>query len=134
MSIEAIEFFNNNDVADVDRLNAVIRNLKELADTRVVMKFDTPELSATRNFRIAAGKSIVIPGRASETINVSFGGFFEDTVCKPVVTATFESIDGKRALLSISDVRHTGFSVTVETASGQPFEGSNRINWSAFGF
>lgn len=134
MSRPPIHQFNDNDVADVARLNEIIDNVNELRNDRVIMRYATPELTATRPLRIAAGRVDIPPGSATETIQVSFEGFFEATFCKPVVTVTFGSTNRRRSYISIANVSDVGFEVTVETSSGEPFIGVNSVFWSAFGF
>jgi len=134
MSSQPIHQFNDNDVADVARLNEIIDNVNDLKNNRTVMRYATPELTATRPLRIAAGRVDIPPGVASETIQVSFEGFFEATFCRPVVNATLGTSNRKRSYITVSNVSDTGFEVTVETDSGEPFIGTNSIYWSAFGF
>lgn len=133
MSFEPVPAFNNNDVIDLNRLNAIVSNLNELNNNKVTMRFSTPELVATRNLKVAAGRIDLIPGRASETTFVDFEGFFESLVCKPVISATFASANKKRVFISISDVTQNGFYVTVETETGDPFTTGNSVHWTAYG-
>jgi len=134
MSRPPIHQFNDNDVADVARLNEIIDNVNELRNDRVVMRYATPELTATRPLRIAAGRVDIPPGSASETLQVSFEGFFEANFCKPVVTVTLGSTNRRRTFISVANVSDLGFEVTVETAFGDPFIGVNSIYWTALGF
>lgn len=134
MSSQPIHQFNDNDVADVTRLNEIIDNVNDLKNNRTVMRYATPELTATRPLRIAAGRVDIQAGVSSETIQVSFEGFFEATFCRPVVTATLGTNNRKRSYITVSNVSDTGFEVTVETDSGEPFIGVSSIYWSAFGF
>lgn len=134
MSRPPIHNFNDNDVADVGRLNEIIDNVNELRNDRVIMRYVTPELTATRPLRIAAGRIDIPPGAPTETLEISFEGFFEANFCKPVVNATFGSNNRRRSFISVANVSDLGFEVTVETASGEPFIGVNSIYWTAFGF
>jgi hypothetical protein len=134
MSKRPIHPFSDNDVADVGRLNEIIDNVNDLKNDRIIMRYATPELTATRPLRIAAGRIDIPPGIATETIQVSLEGFFEATFCKPVVNATLATTSRKRSFITIANVTEQGFEVTVETASGEPYTGVNSIHWTAFGF
>lgn len=134
MSFEPIPFFNDNDVADLGRLNGIIGNINELNTNQVITNFSTPELSATRNVRIAAGRVDFSPGRSIVTEEVSFNGFFKNVVCKPVVTATLATTTKRRTFVTISNVDNIGFTITVETASGETFQTGFSVHYSAFGF
>lgn len=134
MSFEPVPTFNDNDVIDLERLNKIIGNINELNSNRVITRFDTPELAATRNFKIAAGRVDFAPGRPIQTAEVDFEGFFENLVCKPVITATLSTTGRRRSFLTISDVNANGFVVTVETATGENFLTGFSVHWSAFGF
>jgi hypothetical protein len=134
MSGPPIHQFNDNDVADVARLNEIIDSVNELKNDRIVMRYVTPELTATRPLRIAVGRVDVPAGVATETLEVPFEGFFEATFCRPVVNVTLSSNNRRRCFISVSRVTDAGFEVTVETASGEPFIGTNSIFWTAYGF
>jgi len=134
MSGPPIHQFNDNDVADVGRLNEIIDNVNDLKNDRIIMRYVTPELTATRQLRIAAGRIDIPQGLASETIQVPFEGFFEAVFCRPVVNVTLGTNSRRRSYITVSNVSDTGFEVTVQTASGEPFVGTNSIYWTAFGF
>ena len=134
MSYEPVPTFNDNDVIDLERLNKIIGNINELNSNTVITRFDTPELSATRNFKIAAGRVDFAAGRPIQTAEVDFEGFFENLVCKPVVNATLSTTGRRKSFVTISDVNSNGFVITVETATGENFLTGFSVHWSAFGF
>ena len=134
MSFEPVPKFNDNDVADVERLNTIVENLNELNNNRLTMKYDTPELSATRNLKIVAGRVDLPPGSASETVTVTFNEFFQNASCVPVVNATLSTTKRKKSFITISDVNSKQFTVTVESATGEPFVGNISVHWTAYGF
>lgn len=134
MSFQSVSPFNDNDVVDTERLNAIISNQNDLNNIRLIMKFQTPELSATRNLKIIAGRIDLPPGTASETFTVPFGVFFENSSCVPVVTATLATVKRRRSFVTISNVNSSQFTVTVESASGEPFTGVVSVHWTAYGF
>jgi hypothetical protein len=134
MSFEPVPLFNDNDVADLERMNNIIGNINELNANRIITNFSTPELLATRNLKVSAGRVDFAPGRSIVTEEVSFNGFFENLVCKPVVTATLAATTKRRSFVTISNVDNVGFTITVETASGEPFQTGFSVHYSAFGF
>jgi hypothetical protein len=135
MSFNPIPLFNDNDVVDRDRLNDIVGNLNEINEAgRLNTQYNTPELVSTRNFKIAAGRLDISPGKASETIVVDLEGFFESTTAKPVVSATLATSSRKRSFVSVSDVTSNSFRITVETASGEIFTTGNSVHWTAMGF
>lgn len=133
MSFKPIESFNNDDIVTREVLNDIVENLDYLNDSRVTMELRTPEFTSTTNLKVVAGRELISPGRSSETINISFLGFFPPSTVRPVVSATLETTTRKRSYISVSEVRTDGFRVTVETASGEPFSGRNEIHWIAMG-
>lgn len=134
MTFKPIPIFNDGDVADRDRLNDIISNLNELNENRIEMKYDTPELISTRNLKIVAGRVRVPPGRASETLRIDLGSFFDSNSGRPVVNATLVNNNAKRVYLSIGNVAANSFDITAVSASGDPFGSDSFINWIAMGF
>lgn len=134
MTFKPVELFNNDDVVSLESLNDIITNIDHLNDNKITMSFSTPELVATKNLKVAAGRSSIAPGRASETLIVNFDGFFEPSTVPPVVNVSLETTTRKRAYISVSEVRYDSFRVTIETASGEPFAGRNEVHWIAMGF
>lgn len=134
MSYTPIELLNDGDPVDRDTLNDLISNVDHLNDNKIIMKYDTPELIATRNLKIAAGRVDILPGKASETVTVDFEGFFETVSARPVVTATLSTTTRKRSFLTISNVTSSSFTLTVETSTGEPFSTGNSVHWTAMGF
>jgi hypothetical protein len=140
MSFEPITFFNDNDAVDVKRLNDIIGNLEYLNASRLTMRYDAYGTVRSDNMKIAAGTVDVTTNAANRTRQVFIPGFFTPG-SRPVVNVTLSSLTRRRSYVSISNIASTsvsldfdGFSVYVESASGEPLTGGQIINWIAVGY
>lgn len=140
MSFEPIPFFNDNDAVDLKRLNDIVGNLEYLNASKLTMRYDAYGTVRSDNMKIAAGTIDVTSNASNRTRQVFIPSFFTPGT-RPVVTVSLASITRRRSYISIANLASTsvsldydGFSVYVESASGEPLTGGQIVNWMAVGY
>lgn len=140
MSFEPISFFNDNDAVDLKRLNDIVGNLEYLNASKLTMRYDAYGTVRSDNMKIAAGTIDVTSNASNRTRQIFIPSFFTPGT-RPVVTVSLASTTRRRAYISIANLASTsvsldydGFSVHVESASGDPLTGGQIVNWMAVGY
>jgi hypothetical protein len=140
MSFTSIPLFNDNDPADLERMNSIISNLNYLNDSKLTMRYDAYGTVRTDNMKIAAGTIDVTTNGSSRTRQIFIPSFFTPNT-RPVVNVSLASITRRRSFISVASLNATsvsldfdGFTVHIETASGEPLTGGQIVNWMAVGY
>lgn len=141
MAFTPVPLYNDNDVNDLERVNAIISNLNYLNESKVTMKYNAYGTVKTDNMKIAAGViDVNNPNSYRRTRWISVGSFFTPGT-RPVVVAQLASTHRKYSTISIARrtggtpvLDHTGFQSHVRHVDRAKLTAPNYINWIAVGY
>lgn len=142
MSFVQVPLFTDNDVADLERMNAIVSNLNHLEQSRIAMRYNAYGIVQTDQIKIAVGVTDANnPNGYSRSRWISVSGFFTPGT-RPVGVASHATTTQRRSTVSIarrtndsSTLDHTGLSVYIRYINNEvKLTGPNFINWMLIGY
>ena len=142
MSFVQVPLFTDNDVADLERMNAMVSNLNHLEQSRITMRYNAYGVVQTDQIKIAVGVTDVNnPNGSQRTRWIGVDGFFTPGT-RPVGVASFATTTARRSTVSIArrlnnapTLDHTGLSVHIRYINETvKLTGPNFINWMLIGY
>lgn len=143
MSFTQVPLFVDNDVNDLERMNAIVSNLNHLNESGVSVRYNAYGVLQTSQLKIYAGTTDCNnPNGISRTRWISVPGLTPGT--RPVGQATWAGVSGQReAIVSIARraggstiLDHTGLQVHIRYVlnTTNKLTGPNFINWMLIGY
>ena len=142
MAFVQVPLFTDNDVADLERMNAIVSNLNHLEQSKVTVRYNAHGVIQTDQIRIAAGAIRADnPTGSWRTRWITITGFFTPG-SNPVGMATWASDNARRSTIAVTRravnnpiLDHTGMRAIARYINNDVlFTGPNYINWLMIGY